>query len=103
MSNIYNNAIFVTSADKMPSGEHWAIVEFSSFTVPGDERSRTAPGHGYPEHQQTTVEYRAYLTREDFEAEMQERAARPSCKSFRCIHVSGVISARPTFHLEERA
>lgn len=35
----------------------WAIVENSSVYIPGDERSRTNPGHGYPEH---TVTYDSY-------------------------------------------
>lgn len=32
----------------------YAAFISSSYIVPGDERSRTNPGHGYPEH---TVEY----------------------------------------------
>lgn len=30
--------------------EKYAALVKSSYTVPGDERSRTNPGHGYPEH-----------------------------------------------------
>jgi hypothetical protein len=28
----------------------YLILEPKSVTIPGDERSRTNPGHGYPEH-----------------------------------------------------
>jgi len=28
----------------------YIVIEKSSYYVPGDERSRTNPGHGYPEH-----------------------------------------------------
>lgn len=35
----------------------WAIVEKGIVYVPGDDRSRTNPGHGYPEH---TITYDSY-------------------------------------------
>ena len=40
----------------LPSKTHFAILIFSSSTVhvPGDERSRQCPGHGYPAHDVTT-------------------------------------------------
>jgi len=28
----------------------YIIIKMQTRTIPGDERSRTAPGHGYPEH-----------------------------------------------------
>lgn len=31
---------------------YWMVVTENSVLVPGDERSRTAPGHGYPEHRE---------------------------------------------------
>jgi hypothetical protein len=77
MNSMYNNAIFVTRADQLPLGEHWAILEFSSLTIPGDERSRTNPGHGYPERQEPIVQYIAFLQQSDFEAELISRADRP--------------------------
>jgi hypothetical protein len=36
------------------SDTYYAAFVKSSYHIPGDERSRTNPGHGYPEH---TVEY----------------------------------------------
>lgn len=30
--------------------EFYAILFPENMTIPGDERSRTNPGHGYPEH-----------------------------------------------------
>lgn len=96
-----NNKIFVTSPERMPLGEHWAIIEFSSVHVPGDLRSQQAPGHGYPAHDEPTVEYMAFLKREDFEAEIQSRAGKPFQKAFRAIHVSGAFRTTPTFQVEE--
>jgi hypothetical protein len=52
-------------------GPHFAVLVFSneSVTIPGDERSRTSPGHGYPEHTQTyeTVEYYATINQSEWE------------------------------------
>lgn len=51
----------VNSPADMPTGEHFAILGMykSSYTIPGDERSRTSPGHGYPEEtvQIDNIEY----------------------------------------------
>ena len=42
---------------KLPEQEHWAIITESSIYIPGDERSRTNPGHGYPESSFTYTVY----------------------------------------------
>ena len=49
----------VSSPDDMPPGKHFAILIFktSRTHVPGDERSRTNPGHGYPAHDVTNKSY----------------------------------------------
>jgi hypothetical protein len=56
----YKKTHFVSSRDKLPAMPHLAVLQFGSVTIPGDERSRTHPGHGYPEHSQATVEYIAF-------------------------------------------
>ena len=43
----------------------YAALVTKSITIPGDERSRTNPGHGYPEH---TEEYFELVTFENKEA-----------------------------------
>lgn len=51
----------INSIEKFPKEEHFAALVFTSETVytPGDERSRTHPGHGYPESYDTvrSVDY----------------------------------------------
>jgi len=54
----------------VPTTKHYAILTFSTYTVPGDERSRTNPGHGYPAHTESTAEYVAYTDRDEWEAEV---------------------------------
>lgn len=45
---------FPTKVSELPQEAFFAILTEQSVTIPGDERSRTNPGHGYPEH---TVSY----------------------------------------------
>lgn len=40
---------FVKNLDTLPDVECFAILMIDGVWIPGDERSRTAPGHGYPE------------------------------------------------------
>lgn len=42
--------------------EHYAIITTGTIWIPGDERSRTNPGHGYPDHTETTIQYDAFAT-----------------------------------------
>jgi hypothetical protein len=60
--------VFVDSKEDMPKVEHWAIFRFESISIPGDERSRQAPGHGYPAHNEAVVKYEAYFDKAEWEA-----------------------------------
>jgi hypothetical protein len=62
---------FVSKPGDMPAGQHYVILRFSTVYIPGDERSRTNPGHGYPEHSETTVTYEAINNRAEWEMEIQ--------------------------------
>ena len=64
--------VFVTEKSRLPTEPHWVILKFSSVSIPGDERSRTHPGHGYSGHTVPNVKYDAYLTEEKFLAAIQE-------------------------------
>lgn len=48
----------------VPDEVHWVIIKNDGVRIPGDERSRTNPGHGYPEHTQNYLSYEVYLTQE---------------------------------------
>jgi hypothetical protein len=60
----------------IPQQEHWAIFEGTSISIPGDERSRTNPGHGYPAIVEPYLQYEAYLDKTEFEAELARRMSR---------------------------
>jgi len=57
-----------------PDGKcDWGYLVFSSITIPGDERSRTNPGHGYPEHTESTVQYIIFKYENDWKNEITRR------------------------------
>lgn len=60
----FRNRKHVHSVQDFPHGDHLAIIEFGTITIPGDERSRQHPGHGYPEHSEPAMTY-IYYTMED--------------------------------------
>jgi len=48
--------------EDMPTEPHYAVIEYASTYIPGDERSCTDPGHGYgPE----TIQYVNYIVFKD--------------------------------------
>lgn len=70
-SQFHQGRKWVNSPEDLPQGEHYVILTFSTITIPGDERSRTHPGHGYPESTQHVVEYVVYETEEAWKAEIR--------------------------------
>lgn len=58
--------------NEIPTKPHFAAIVSGSITIPGDERSRTCPGHGYPESTQSTRDYIAF----ESEVEMNEWVAK---------------------------
>ena len=45
---------------KIPSQRHYALIHKTTIYIPGDERSRTNPGHGYPESYEESFSYQDY-------------------------------------------
>lgn len=52
---------------KTPDCDHWAIITESTIYIPGDERSRTNPGHGYSATTEQVIKYDAYTDYNSFE------------------------------------
>lgn len=57
----------------IPTEPHWAIIEFGSVHIPGDERSKQCPGHGYGERTETTVTYEVYYTEQKWKDQITYR------------------------------
>lgn len=60
--------VTVRKPSDLPRGQHWAIIEFTSIYIPGDERSRTNPGHGYPASNEEVSVYTAFTDEEAFKS-----------------------------------
>ena len=67
--------------------------------IPGDERSRTNPGHGYPEHTEHYISYRAYVDKPSFERDLKEDLRRK--ENVVGIHVQGVVVGKTVIELEQ--
>lgn len=99
-----SGGINVTDVSKLPQIEHWAILENCSIHIPGDERSRTNPGHGYPESTEHYVSYTAYTDKAEFEAELVHRIEQNrgyGGHAVRGIHVSGTFTSTTVIQLKE--
>ena len=71
----------------IPTGPHWAIVKTTSVTTPGDERSRTHPGHGYPEHTTTYITYQTFTSQAEWENEVERLTMQRYGEQFRALKV----------------
>jgi hypothetical protein len=63
----------ITKAEDMFRGKHFVILEFSSYHVPGDQRSRDAPGHGYHAHDVAYTRYMATQDKREWEREIAKK------------------------------
>jgi hypothetical protein len=90
---------YVRSPSDIPSQEHWAIIKGSSVHHEGDERSRTAPEHGYPAYTEQIVEYEAYLTEEKFKQAMEHKLSSPYPEHVIGIHIDKVYTSKMKIEL----
>jgi hypothetical protein len=51
----------------VPKTEHFAVVYTKTIFIPGDERSRTHPGHGYPDDYESHQVYKAFRDQAELE------------------------------------
>jgi hypothetical protein len=79
---------YCTSKNEVPTIPHWAIITFSSICIPGDERSRTAPGHGYPEHYESTASYCAYTDETEWSKEVKRMSLEKNPENFVAVYVA---------------
>lgn len=73
--NRYRDLKFIEKPEDIPVGLHWVILRFSTIRIPGDERSRTHPGHGYPASTTTKISYAVYPDKETWEDEIKSMTA----------------------------
>ena len=89
----------VETTTLVPRQEHWVILCNATINIPGDERSRTAPGHGYPAHARSYLEYRAYTLKEQFLEDLEKLyRQKPDRGDIVAIHVAGIVE--PTLDIK---
>jgi len=69
--------IYVDTKTKAPAESHFASLEFSTVFIPGDERSKSHPGHGYPDRHESVVKYIVFKDNEELQNYV-ERKENPS-------------------------
>lgn len=76
--------------EELPNDSFYAILYPESVTIPGDERSRTNPGHGYPEHTVHHWRMEVFHDRETWVNEIKrlESATGYMRRSFKAIHAT---------------
>lgn len=63
----------VSTSDHLTGDHKWGIVTFGTNYTPGDERSRTHPGHGYPESWVPgSLYFDAYTDEEEWKEDIAE-------------------------------
>ena len=63
----------------------YAALVTKSITIPGDERSRLHPGHGYPEHTEEFIELVTFDNKEAMEAWVKRSTTGLRNPTFRLI------------------
>ena len=84
------NKRYCKEKQSIPEGAHFVILNFRSISIPGDERSRTNPGHGYPASTEHIVDYIAFTNREDWESEIVARM-KSELKDFVALEVKRAV------------
>jgi hypothetical protein len=83
---------YIHNKSEVPTTPHFAIIEFSTYYVEGDERSRTAPGHGYPGHSEHKCDYIAFESEQEWKNEIDERMRRQyGDKNFVALRITPAV------------
>lgn len=63
----------------------FAVIYDTSVTIPGDERSRSHPGHGYPEHTVVTREIKQFPNEKEFRNWIFNEEARTHKRKYQAV------------------
>jgi len=84
---------------QIPPSKHFAIIRETTVHIPGDERSRTAPGHGYPERDETVISYEICADEKDMEIRI---LSAPAHQEIYGVYVSAIFHREPTIKVVKR-
>lgn len=69
---MYKYPKYVSTVNDIPNKPFLAILKEESVYIPGDERSQTNPGHGYPASTQNYFSMEVYDTEEEWKKAIKE-------------------------------
>ena len=72
--------------DELPKESYLAIITNNAVSVPGDERSRTNPGHGYPGYTERSFNIEVYESLDLWEKEVAKLTLSKS--SFQAVKIN---------------
>lgn len=78
--------MFYQGLKELPNDPFYMIITSESISIPGDERSRTAPGHGYPAHTRTVPSIQQFIDVDEWKTKISDmmfhRAYREEFRAF---------------------
>lgn len=92
-----------TSTDVV-DGAHFAVIVYNTTSVyiPGDERSRKYPGHGYPEHTKNYDTFEHWITSDKHDLQNFVIKLDNDKKNYIILNISNVCKLKKTvnFNIE---
>lgn len=86
---------YVHKISDIPKEPHYVIVKIRGVHIPGDERSRTHPGHGYGERTEYHPEMRVTTNRAHWEKEIvKELESDPKQQNFIAYFVPSLAEVK---------
>jgi hypothetical protein len=71
----------------LPAGEFFAILRPRSTYVPGDERSQTNPGHGYPASTEQSWDIEVFSNQAEWEREINKLSTSAYKADFKAVKI----------------
>jgi len=66
----------VSRISDIPKGEYYVAMEQVVTNIPGDERSRTNPGHGYPASTEYSMRFVVFESEDEMKGYVKEKQDR---------------------------
>jgi hypothetical protein len=78
----------------------FAVIENKTLQHPGDERSRTNPGHGYPAYSESIEEFKEFKNEAEMQAYVEQMEKRTYGKAAYKIISFEELAVRTTVSVE---
>lgn len=77
---------YITNPTDIPKGTQYAALVSGSVYIPGDERSKTNPGHGYPAENKPIIQFVCFADQNEMKNWVaKEELSRYSQKAYKII------------------